>query len=203
MSMKLLIGRILLTLIIVLVNLATLVVTSATVSAHEGRDVGNYRFTVGWIVEPSFEDMKNGLDLRVVLKEGGKPVEGLEKTLKWELTHVSSGVTKTFDIRTIFRDPGHYTADIIPTAPGVYRFRLFGTVEGVDVNQTFVSKGAGGGFGDIEPSETLQFPEKLPSIHELSHETASASTFGILGVALGALGIALGVVSLGVAWRKR
>jgi len=201
--MKILSGRILLTLIIVLVNLATLVVTSSPVSAHEGRDVGNYRFTVGWIVEPSFEGIKNGLDLRVVLKEGGKPVEGLEKTLKWELTHMPSGATKIFDIRTIFRDPGHYTADIIPTVPGIYRFRLFGTVDGADVNQTFVTKGGGGGFGDIEPSEALQFPEKLPSLHDLSHKTDSASTFGILGVALGVLGTALGAVSLVVARRKK
>ena len=203
MSMKILIGRILLTFILLLVTLSALVVTSRPVSAHERRDVGNYQFVVGWIVEPSFEGMKNGLDLRVVTKEGAKPVEGLEKTLKWELTHVASGASKTFDIRTVFRDPGHYTADIIPTVPGIYRFRLFGSIEGAEVNQTFVTKGGGGGFGDIEPSEALQFPEKLPSLHDLSHKTASTSTFGILGVALGALGIVLGVVSLGVARRKK
>lgn len=201
--MKLLFGKIVLSLILVLVALAALFVTGNPISAHERRDVGNCQFTVGWIVEPSFEGMKNGLDLRVISKEGGKPVEGLEKTLKWELTHVPSGVSKIFDVRTIFRDPGHYTADIIPTVPGVYRFRLFGTVEGADVNQTFVSKGGGGGFGDIEPSEALQFPEKLPSLREVNERVSRPNTVGLIGVALGAIGIAFGMVSLGVGRRKR
>lgn len=201
--MKLLFGRILLTFTLVLLTLAALVATSTTASAHERRDVGKYQFTVGWIVEPSFEGIKNGLDLRVVTKDGGKPVEGLEKTLKWELTHVPGGASKTFDVRTIFRDPGHYTADIIPTASGVYRFRLFGTVEGAEVNQTFVTKGGGGGFGDIESSEALQFPEKLPQLREVNHQASSAKTIAIAGVAFGVIGIAFGAVSLGTARRKR
>lgn len=125
--------------------LTSLSLTTGTALAHERRDVGKHQFVVGWIVEPAFEGIKNGLDLRVTNKETSKPVEGLQDSLQWEITHVPSGVTRTLKLRTIFNDPGHYTADLIPTASGVYRFRIFGAVEGAQVNEIFVSRGGGEG----------------------------------------------------------
>ena len=50
------------------------------------------------------------------------PVEGLEGSLQLEVTHVSSDVSRTFDLEAIWGDPGHYVAGLIPTASGVYEF---------------------------------------------------------------------------------
>lgn len=183
----------------------------ATASAHENRDVGAYRLTVGFIVEPAFEGIKNGVDLRIA--KGGNPVAGVETTLKVDVTHVSSNTTKTMDLRTIFRDPGHYTNDFIPTAPGQYRFRFFGTIEGVPINETFTS---GSGFNNMEPSADLQFPVRLIETRELQGATetaldtasnaddkaSSARLIGIIGIIVGAAGVVVGCSAL-LASRKK
>jgi hypothetical protein len=152
------------------------------------------------------------------------PVEGLETSLQAEITHVSTGVSKTLDLRTIFREPGHYTADLMPTAPGVYQFRIFGTIEDLKVDETFVSEGGGGGFGDIQSSGELQFPQKVTEVREVegavrgAQDTAqqaqvtaveadgkasSARTLGIIGIVLGAVGIASGVGGAAVGMRRK
>jgi hypothetical protein len=93
------------------------------------------------------------LDLRVTptgaTEDKSIPVEGLEASLQAEVTHIPTGVSKTLTLRTIFNDPGQYTADLIPTAPGVYQFRMFGAIEDLAVDETFVSRGGGGGFGEV------------------------------------------------------
>lgn len=173
--------------------------------AHERRDVGPYLFVVGFIAEPAIEGEKNGVDLRIT--RGGQPVEGVEKTLKVEITHVPTGVKKTFDLRTIFRDPGHYTADLIPTAPGQYRFRFFGAMESAQVNETFES--GPGRFGDVEPAVALQFPQPLPALAALQEQAAqarmdaakaktAADGAGTPGLVLGIIGVVAGVVGISV-----
>jgi len=150
-------------------------------------------------------------------------VEGLEHTLQVELTYVPSGAAKTLRIRTVYREPGRYTADLIPTAPGQYRFRFFGSITEMAINETFDSRAGGGQFDDVGSSADIQFPERLPAIREMqsavrgAQQTAqqaqdavlaaqaglsSARTFALVGTVLGALGIAIGVGAV-VASRKR
>lgn len=95
------------------------------------------------------------------------PVEGLESSLQVEVTHAATGVSRTFDLEAAWGDPGHYVAGLIPTASGVYEFRIFGTIEGTPIDETFVSAGGGGDFDDIQPSAGLQFPEQLPELREV------------------------------------
>ncbi len=206
-----------------IVSLVLLAVIPGMALAHDTRNIGQYRLTVGFIVEPAFEGQKNGVDLRVlrVQKEGDKevttPVEGLEKTLQVEITHVSTGVSKTFALRTIFRDPGHYTNDIVFTAPGVYQMRFFGTIEGAAVNETFVSRGGGGNFNDMQSSADMQFPERFPEMREVSaavrgvEDTAdqaqdsasSARTMALIGIVVGAVGVVSGLGAVVATTRKR
>lgn len=101
--------------------------------------------------------------------EGGAvPVEGLEGSLQVEVTHVPTGRSQVFDVVAVFGDPGHYVAGLIPTASGVYEFRIIGTIEGTSIDETFASVGGGGGFDDIRPSADLQFPERLPELREVA-----------------------------------
>jgi len=127
-------------------------------------------------------------------------------------------------LRTIYRDPGRYTADLIPTAPGQYRFRFFGSLAETSVNETFVSRSGGGQFDDVESSADIQFPERVPAMREMQSAVrgtqqtaqqaedtalaaraglASTQTFAITGIVLGALGIVTGVGAAVVASRKR
>ncbi|MBI4203105.1 MAG: hypothetical protein HY532_08350 [Chloroflexi bacterium] len=158
-------------LLALLLALAGLLFTTAIVSAHERRDVGEYQFVVGFIVEPPYEGVKNGVDLRITRVDGSSPVTGAEATLQVEVTHVPSDVSRVFSLRTIFNDPGHYTADLIPTASGHYRMRFFGVIRDGDrehpVDETFESRAGGGNFNDVQPSVDLQFPQAVPEAREL------------------------------------
>ena len=130
------------------------------------------------------------------------PVEGLEETLRVEITHVASDASKTLDLYPVSGEPGHYIASLIPTAAGVYEFRVFGTVEGANVDETFVSMGAGGGFDDIRTSAELQFPVQLPEIREIESgvrgalQTAQQAQDAALASQEGGPGNALAIVAL-------
>lgn len=203
--------------------LTILGLTPRPVLAHERREVGVYQLVVGFLTEPAFEGVKNGVDLRVLDRETHQPLEGLERTLQVELTYVPSGAAKVLRLRIIYREPGHYTADLIPTVPGHYRFRFFGSLGGTEINETFDSRAGEGQFDDVDASADLQFPERLPALREMqsairgTQQTAqqaqdaalaaqagriSAQTIAIIGAVLGALGLATGIGAVLTA-RKR
>jgi hypothetical protein len=206
---------------------AALVIFTNIAYAHERRMVGEYEFVVGFLVEPAIEGEKNGVDLRVRIPaeaEGGDPtpVEGVEETLQVEITHVPSGVSKQADLRGIFGDPGHYTTDLILTAPGQYQFHFTGSVGDLEVDETFVS--SEDTFSDVHPSTEFQFPESVPAARELesairgAQETAqqsadavaaaqdaaaSAQSTATIALVVGAIGLLAGVGGVVLAFRKR
>jgi hypothetical protein len=199
--------------------LATVLLLSAISAglalAHEHRDVGPYAFTVGFFVEPAYEAIPNAVSVRIANDDTEKPVTGLEKTLKVEVTHVVTGKSKTMDLRTVFGDPGHYRADLIPTQSGQFRFRFFGKVEDLEVNETFES--GPGRFNDVTAQSELQFPEPVTSAREVQaavrgantsanealDKASSASTLGVIGIVLGAIGTTAGIASIAVAMRRK
>ena len=216
---------------------ALLSLTVSTALAHEGREVGGYNINIGWINEPAYEGFINGVELRVIrVMEGGDDhhgdstavaddhhgdsvaVKGLENTLQVEVTYVPTGASRVVNLLADVYEPGRYTADLLPTTPGVYEFRVFGAIEGMQVDETFASKGGGGGFDDIRPLASLQFPEELPSNRELesavrgaistAEEARDAADEGpgvlpIVALVFGISGLVLGVVGLVIGLRRR
>ncbi len=209
-----------------------------TVVAHDGREVGDYRINVGWIVEPAYEGFPNGVEVRVikVAESGGDDhhgestaaaddhhgdsgaVKGLENTLQVEVVYVSTGASRVVTLSADADEPGRYTADLIPSTPGVYELRVFGAIEGMLVDETFASHGGGGDFDDIQSPAALQFPEELPSAREMesavrgaintAEEARDAAEEGpgvlpIIALAFGAAGMVLGIVGLVVGLRRR
>ena len=169
--------------------LVAVVVTPRIAQAHERRDVSGYQFVVGWLGEPAYEGEKNGLDLRIA--KDGKPFVGAEQTLKLDVTHVEGKTSKAFVIRAIFNAPGAYTADLLPTASGVYRFRFTGTLELTNVDQTFTS--GPGTFGSIEPTTAIQFPQAVAPPREVQGaargavDAAATATVAAQGAAAAAV----------------
>jgi hypothetical protein len=200
---------------LIMAAVAALSLTNSSVFAHERRDLGQYTLTVGWEVEPPVEGQKNAVFLRVVERATEKPTEGLEKTLKVDVTHLSTNTTKAFDLEASDEAPGVYTAALIPTEPGGYRFHFTGTIEGTGVDQTFAS--GPNTFDEVGSSEALQFPVAVPSGRELQSavrgatdssskavdRASSASTRGTVALALGVVGVLLGAVGTVLAFRKR
>ena len=175
-------------LVITLVCLTAL----GSVTAHEGREVGNYKIEIGWRVEPAYTGEMNGPEITITRHEDGEGdhdeieatpeaehdeaeatpeaehseeggdshaeesngVTGLEDTLQIEV--LFGPASRVLNLRAVRDEPGHYTADLIPMMPGDYTFRVFGTIEGMEIDETFSA--ADGQFSSIEPIEDIQFP---------------------------------------------
>ena len=280
-------------------SLVILSLAAGTLLAHEGRPVGDYRFVVGWLEEPSYEGARNAVsvtitkvvdsesaegdaqssggqqeesqhgegdghqhqrgsentdsgsggehsDSRMVEKENTRtmapkgaakplasvvgqhsetavPVEGIEGSIQVEVAHVPTGAKRTMDLIAVFGEPGHYVAHLIPTASGVYEFRVFGAVEGVAIDETFASRGGGGGFDDIRTSAGLHFPEELPELREIesgvrgalataqkaqdaalaAQQDGGGKTLAIVALIAGIAGVVFGIGGLFLGLRAR
>lgn len=142
---------------IALIVAAVLAMTSMlmpfTASAHEHRTVAtDYEFVVGFINEPAIQGDTNGISLAVT--KADKPVTGLDQTLKAEI--IFGDQKKEVALSPVWKQDGSYEAVFIPTQPGDYTFRFFGTIDGTNVDETFTS--SPDGFDSVTPRTDLEFP---------------------------------------------
>jgi hypothetical protein len=169
-------------------------------AAHETRPIGKLQFVVGFMVEPPLLGQPNGIDLKITNAETKQPVEGAEKTLKAAVAF-GGGAPKEFPLRARFGVPGGYTSEIIPTRAGSYIFTFTGTVGEQTVNEKFES--GPGRFGDVEPTDRIQFPETVPAVGDLARQVQAAdaraqtaTTLAYVGAGLGVLGTVLAALAL-------
>jgi len=135
-------------------------------AAHESRNSpdGQYQYVFGWRTEPALTGVSNGPEFYIyelVNGERGERVEGAE--LQVEV--MFGGASVNLPLNQAFRDPGHYVANLIPTLPGDYTFRVYGTLGDLEIDETFTS--ADGGFNSVEPAQDIQFPEPFPNLFAL------------------------------------
>jgi hypothetical protein len=166
---------------------------------HERRAVGPYTFVVGWINEPSYVNLLNSLDLTVTETTGGKAVEGLEKTLKADLTYGGLTTPQPLTLAARFGLPGKYSGYVVPTKVGEYTFHITGMVGTTNVDESFQS--GPGRFGSIESTDALQYPQKVVSSSDLAARLDQLQTLVIAGIVLGAL--ALLASAAGLVTRRR
>ncbi len=177
-----------------------LVSTLQNASAHQKQLVSiggkDYLFLVGNANEPTFIDDKSGVELFAYTPinktdptnsdpNSTKPIQGLEKTLKVEVS--AGNKKKVLDFNPVDKDPGHYAATFFPTVQTTYNYRVFGNVSSVPlsliwtcspgsvsedtiisnssikISDGVVSKAVVGGFPCPEPRSTASFPEPYTS----------------------------------------
>jgi hypothetical protein len=156
-------------------------------AAHEGRDVGPYTLYFGWRAEPAYVGYFNGpevyIELRSTQSKPGRliaplqhgddhhddPMESLAIDLQVEVSFGSA--TRTLRLEPNYGTTDHYIAVLIPTRPGDYTFRLFGTIGDTVVDEVFTS--SAGMFSTIEPVGDVTFPDELPSLVELLERIAA------------------------------
>ena len=171
-----------------------------TVLAHEEREVAGYTVEVGFLAEPVFVGDRSGLELLV--HKGDAGVEGLEKTIKAEVT--KDGQTRQLELAAREDDPGAYESVFIPTVAGQYTFHLTGTLEGNAIDESFTSSATG--FDEVQESSAGQFPVQFPSEAQLANDVQTAkdaSSQVTIALVLGGVGLLVGVVALGVALAGR
>jgi hypothetical protein len=173
-----------------------LLATFSIASAHDHREVGEFTLTVGFRSEPALVNQPNGLDLRVEHGHGdtAEPVEGLQDTLQAEIIY--GGERMALQLRPVWGQPGAYTADVIPSATGTYSFRIFGTIEGMAVDETFV--GGPDTFSEVGDTAAITFPgggtagASGVAASEAQDTANTAQTLAIVALVLGALGLVAG-----------
>jgi len=146
--------------------------TGSQASAHEVRVIGDgrYEVVIGFLGEPA-----------------NTPVEGLETTLQAEVIYGDQRLALVLD--TVHHVPGEYASYFFPMAEGDYSFHVFGTVEGVAVDETFTS--GPDTFSPIQPR--LEFPTTTAQV---SKDTAGLPA---ISGALALAGLAVG----GVVYTRR
>lgn len=127
----------------------------------------DYLFAVGSVNEPVFVDDKSGVELFAYWPNasdpvnsqanGTRPIEGLEKMLKVEIS--AGDKNKTLDFEPAFRDPGHYEAPFFPTIETTYNYTLFGDINGTAFNATWTCSPAGGDETPISDNSTTQLSQ--------------------------------------------
>lgn len=185
-----------------------------------------FEFEVGFLHEPPYEGEPNGLFLRVIdyqaptptptpddgvtptpdpnATEAPEPTPGPVTEFRAEVIHGNQ--TKPLNLVQDPDDPTIYRSEFVPTQPGDYTFRIFGTLDGVEFSEEFRS--SPNTFPGVIPTGNMQFPAQVPAgqglldaLAEAEERTERARTFGVVGIALGVLGLLAGGISVVLARR--
>jgi hypothetical protein len=191
-------SRLLATVATFAIVVSSFAITKNVALGHEHRVVGPYTFVVGWLNEPAYVNILNSLDLTVTETAGAKAVEGLDKTLKADVTFGGSA-PQPLSLASRFGQPGTYTGAVLPTRVGDYIFHIVGTVGTTKVDEKFES--GPGRFGSIESTDPLQYPAKAVSNADLGARLDQLQTLVIAGIVLG--GLALLASAAGLVMRRR
>jgi hypothetical protein len=192
-------SRVLATMASIAIVVSSFAVNTNLALGHERRVIGPYTFVVGWINEPAYVNVINSLDLTVTETTGAKPVEGLDKTLKAELTFGGTTTAQPLALAARFGLPGHYSGYVLPTRVGDYTFHITGAVGTMNIDEKFES--GPGRFGAIESTDPLQYPAKVVSNTDLAARLDQLQTLVIAGIVLG--GLALLASAAGLVMRRR
>lgn len=185
-----------------LVILVALVSFGSSALGHEQRQVGPYTIEVGWRDEPALAGLLNAVEVEVRETATGHRVEGLAKTLKLTITFGGTRTPFEPELRSLgTSDPGHYVADMIPTATGDYLFRLRGKIGSQEIDEVFES--GPGRFDSVRAASSIAFPaqdaldpavaRELRSLRDTADQTRALA---LGGAALAALACVLSVVAL-------
>jgi hypothetical protein len=186
---------------------SVVLITAAPASAHEDRRVGRWNFIVGWGDEPALAGTPNRVQL-ILSDADEKRVTNLGDTLKVDVGFEQQTKTLTFEPKFEvgeFGTPGDYGADIIPTRPGTYTFRIYGTIRGDQINATFTCSDKT--FDCIKDPADQAFPTADPDNAQLASridreagrlssaasdakdDASTARTLAYVGIGVGALGL--------------
>lgn len=197
--------------------LAGMTVVAAPAQAHEELELGSFTGEIGWADEPAYTGSPNRIQLTLA-NDAGEPVTDLGDSVSVEVVfgdgEDDGGERMELPLTATPDAPGDYGADLVPTRPGTYTFRIFGSINGEDVD-TSVTSGPDTFEEPREPTD-IQFPvadlsnaqlnERLdrelerfgaaPEAADTSADTSdgggdgAGTVLGIVGIVVGAIGVA-------------
>lgn len=169
--------------------------------AHERREVGPYRLVVGFLNEPAFAGVLNGVSLGVTDTRSDEPVEGLQETLSVDVFHAGLTTPLSLDFRARFGQPGQYAADFVPTREGIYIFHITGTIDGLEVDERFES--GPGRFDEVRAQSALQYPDRVLAGAELADSLDEIRGIAEQTRVLAGVALVLGLAAIALALLRR
>ena len=182
----------------------------ASVFGHEHRQVGGYELVVGWVEEPTYVGLMNGVQVRIN-DEAGKPVDDLGDSLKVEVIYnkqktEAAALVPAFGAKV--GRPGEYRMPVIPTRPGTYTFHFVGTIREQRVDESFTASERT--FDLVRESSEIEFPERDPTRAELAtrirrmvprldkviETVPRVQTLAVAGLGIGGLGLIVALVAV-------
>jgi hypothetical protein len=160
---------------------ALLCVGLAAAQAHENRQVGSYTLTVGFRIEPAFEDVVNAIDIFVNRTSDGKAISVRDGDVLALSVEVQVRERDDFDAdilaaahlqenpRQDFTTSNRYNAWFKPTHDGAYAFRVVGVIEDASdaagvgpqaIDETFVC--GNGTQSDSSRFNCVEDPQTFP-----------------------------------------
>jgi len=179
---------------------------SISALAHGTTQVGDYELEIGFLNEPVYQDVPNGLDLIVTNTKTNEAVNGLENNLQVEIIHGAS--KKTLELAPQDGVDGAYTADVIPTETGDYTWHIFGKINNTPVDVSMTS--APDTFNSVESQDQAFFPAVAPTLApapvtgqapaaattDNSAQTSAATDTAHTALILSGIGAVLGMAGL-------
>jgi len=170
--------------------------------AHGTTQAGDYQLEIGFLDEPIYQGVPNGLDLIVTNTKTDETVNGLENSLQVEILHGAS--KKTLKLAPQDGLDGAYTADVIPTETGDYTWHIFGKINNTPVDVSMTS--APDTFNSVESQDQAAFPAVAPvaasapapaaSTIDNSAQTSAAMNTAQTALILSGIGAVLGLAGL-------
>lgn len=201
--------------IALLVAFFAVTVISGVASAHEKRHVGPYTFVVGFLNEPAYANQENSLDLTIcngndcnyTVQQGQRvvsnPVMNADQTLKAEVI-MGSAAPLALPLEPRYANPGKYSSYFVPSKTGTYTFHIFGTLQGMQINEKFTSSpNTFSDVGEVHIYPVVPTQNAANSLQaQVESAQQSAATATMVGVAGAVLGL-LGLVTAGIALLRK
>lgn len=180
------------TLILLLTAVFTLFVSTYQLAhAHTRLEIGPYILIIGWLEEPVIVGERNAIIVDVTRND--IPVDDVEATLDLELLYAGNSFRANLNPTDTV---GVYTAQVYPTVRGQYSVRLFGDIDGFEIDEIVDPE-------EVFPASRIQFPEAEPDSFEmetrlelLEANVRTARLTSFVGVAVGLIGTVLGVLGV-------
>ena len=105
-------------------------------------------------------------------QEAASATQPIVANLQVEVEYPATGDSATYPVLPLVGGVNEYTAEFVPTLPGTYGFRFFGTIDGVAIDEGFT--GGSTTFDDVQSLSQVQFPVTVASNREVANVAATA-----------------------------
>jgi hypothetical protein len=150
---------------------------------------GDLVLTIGFVNEPAFAGMPNGVQL--IVEHDGEPITDLKSgDMQVEITFGDES-SEPMDLepafafdggQLVYGEPGDYHAEFVPSQPGKYTFHFTGTIDGEKIDEELSSSPST--FSTVEDVAAASFPAvNAPTNEELATRIDAESTRSADGVA--------------------